>query len=195
MEISPLYLFLLTVSCIALGIALGVLHDLQRLISIMIGCHYSLIDGERIRRLSIPGKGISPMVRQTVIFLQDAVWFVFAAVGIILLNYRLNYGQLRILSIVSFCLGFFLYYATLGRLVLYFNQYIVDILKRITKIFFYILYKPISFFVDLFGKIAKNIFKKITKALAKRRKKVYNEYSQKCIMKRTSEGFLTDELL
>lgn len=184
----------LTVSCLICGMILGVLHDFHRIIRVLIGCDYRLVEGEKRRKLNINGKGFPYIVRQAIVFLQDVLLFVCGSVCVILLNYRFNYGQFRVLSAVAFCLGFLLYYVTLGRVVLWSHRYTVCAMKKIIGVIFCILYKPFRLFVDFFGKNAKNIFKKIRKALAKKRKKVYNVYSQKCIRKRTVDGFLTDVL-
>ena len=191
MEISPLLLFWLTTFGFFCGCFFGALHDFHRLLRVLIGCNYGLSQEEKTKKLHVPGKGVPYILRQSVIFLQDVVWFVLGGACIILLNYRLNYGQFRIFSVLSFCLGFLLYYITLGKLMLAVNQWMVRIIRRIAVAIFYILYKPVRVFVELFRKSAKNIFANIKKNLAKKKKKVYNEYSQKCISKRTADGFLT----
>ena len=194
MEISPLLLFWLTVGSLILGIVTGVLHDIHRLIRVSMGATYERVTGEKVRRLVIREKGISRIFKQTVVFCQDVFLFLFAAAGIVLLSYRLNDGQFRMISVVAWCFGFLFYYFTVGILVLRTSEWIVSFLRGVFCLIFSVMYKPIRFFVEIFRKIAKNILKIFTKGIAKRRKKVYNINSQKCIRKRVAEGFLTNRL-
>ncbi len=194
MEISPLLLLWLTVDCFLLGVATGILHDSHRLIRVLFGASYQKRAEGDGWQLQISGRPIVRFFKNLIVFLQDVFLFLFASVGLILLNYEMNDGQLRIFSVVSLCFGFFFYYVTLGRLLLRINRWVADCIKRIFGYIFSIVSKPIRTFVDFFGKNAKNIFKKITKAIAKKRKKVYNINRQKSIGFRTTKGFLTDEV-
>ena len=194
MEISPLLLLWLTVDCFLLGVATGILHDSHRLIRVLFGASYQKGAEGDGWQLQISGRPIVRFFKNLIVFLQDVFLFLFASVGLILLNYEMNDGQLRIFSVVSLCFGFLFYYVTLGRLLLRINRWVADCIKRIFGYIFSIVSKPIRTFVDFFGKNAKNIFKKITKAIAKKRKKVYNINRQKSIGLRMTKGFLTDEL-
>lgn len=66
-----------------------------------------------------------------IIFFEDVIFFVFAAIGIILISYKLHYGIIRWYAVGALALGFFIYRKTLGVLIMAISEKIINIICRI----------------------------------------------------------------
>ena len=86
--------------------------------------------------------------------------------------------------------GFIFYYLTVGRLVLYFSEIPVTLIRLLSFSFFEILYYPVRFFVKKIGLFVKKIYTNIYKTIAKRQKMVYNNIKEESVMVNACHGFL-----
>ena len=182
------------------GMTVGVVMDLHRLSRILFGVRYSPKTFEawyqkplplihrplrpirqgRLRRLCLP----------ILMFVQDVLLFVFAAVGTVILNYYFNQGRFRLYTVLAVLLGFLIYYGTVGRLVMLVSEGIVLILRSVCTVIFVLFSRPICLFVGFFGKNAKKTVKNLGNAIAKKRKRVYNKHKKNKIMRQSEQGFL-----
>lgn len=176
------------------------LHDGNRLVRVLCGVRYSektfrswyerplpLIH----RPIGIKEKGCLRRGGLAIlIFFQDISFFLVAAVGMLILQYEHNDGRFRLFAALAMVIGFFLYYVTLGRLVLLFSEAIVFFIKAGFWIAVWLLLRP---FVAIFRFFVKRIEKKIRnlqKVIEKRQKILYNKNRRKMLLKQADEGFL-----
>lgn len=188
MEISPYQLTLLLSWSVAFGLVLGVLNDLNRIIRAFWGVKYSKKHLDKMYSLKLPiyNKAIGcrndstkSISLQVMMFFQDILFFIAAGVGIIVLNYEFNNGSFRFFTVFAVILGFLIYYFTLGKLVMIASEVIVFLIKASFLIVFSIICKPIVFFWRFFVKKSKKIISFLNNALAKIRKRLYNNNRKK----------------
>ena len=131
MEISPIMMAYLLLYCFLLGMAVGVFYDLNRIIRFFLGVRYSRRDFERLYSLRLPliKKPIRVKQRKrlgilcaAVVFIGDLLTLLLGTLGIIILNYSYNYGELRAFTVIGAIVGFAVYYNSLGRLVMLFSE-------------------------------------------------------------------------
>ena len=118
MEISPLRLFYLLISSFAFGALLGVLYDLHRIIRVLFGVRYTqnrpqMLFAHPLPLLRRPLREIrqgrmKKMLLSVVIFFQDVFLGCAAGIGLVILNYVFNDGQLRFYTVLAMTAGFFL---------------------------------------------------------------------------------------
>lgn len=94
---------------ILLGVLLGVLYDVFRLV-----------------RLVLPKKSV-------IIFFEDILFCMSATVCFLLLVFNAGSGQIRGFAVFGTLFGFATYYKTLGKLVFKANELILGFLKKILK--------------------------------------------------------------
>ena len=157
MEISPIQLlFLFLYSCFFGGV-LGLLHDLNQLVRMMLGGPISS-HGKKLwyeTRLPLIGRPLRytqakkgmQICLSGLTFFQDVFLFLAAGAGTVILNYYLNDGRFRIYTVLGIAIGFTLYRLTLKRIILPMGEYILFCLLATCGMAFYILSYPFLFFV------------------------------------------------
>lgn len=123
MEISQIAIARLYFLAIIVGIGLGLLYDTFRISRVFLGARYSRW-GENLQdRIHLPF--LSPIKKHkrnpflaTVIFFEDFLFGILCGVAMILFFYMANNGSFRFPAIICTVGGFFLYRATLGKLVM-----------------------------------------------------------------------------
>lgn len=199
MEISPYMLMLLLIYSFFFGITAGVLNDVNRIIRVLFGVRYSKHSLDTLYSKNIPFLG-EPLGRITltrknervlsvIIFFQDILLFVYLGCGIVVLNYYLNRGQLRLYTVAAAVVGFAVYYFTLGRIVAYAFETVIFFIRAAFKIIFFVLFHPFLVILKKILKSIKKIYKKIKTSLAKKRNIRYNENRQKELMALARRGF------
>ena len=199
MEISPFLLTLLLAWSFVFGVILGVVNDVNRIIRVFCGVRYSQKRFGKLYELVLPVVH-RPLSRNenkfhknalsVLIFFQDIIFFIIASIGMILLNYEFNEGRFRFFTVFAVIFGFLLYYFTIGKVVMMVSEGIAFFVKATILIVFSALFRPFvwigRYVVDKFKKIT--LFSNI--AIENIRKKLYNKYRKKDMIKKSLIGFL-----
>ena len=129
MELSQRVLALLFLSSTALGVALGVLYDVMRLLRVLCG-------EELGSARTVPQK--------ILLFWEDLTFAVLSAVSLIILLYYVNDGVFRAWAVCGMACGFFVYYHTLGRLVTRFATAIARLIRHMVRLVLRLVRIPIA---------------------------------------------------
>lgn len=181
MEISQTqYLYIILYSLI-IGFSLGIIYDIFR-----------------IRRIAFNTREIKngskrAFIEGIVIFFEDIAFSIFTGLALTVFIFHANEGKIRWFSIIFAAVGFFIYYFTLGKLVMMFSEFIIRCIRifisfvvhriLIPCVLFlsFILLKMLHFIVYLLNKFAV-LFDKITV-------KRYTKKQIRTYLKSASEGF------
>ncbi|MBQ2999928.1 MAG: hypothetical protein IJD64_05640 [Clostridia bacterium] len=200
MEISPIRLFFLLISSFFLGLGVGGLYDIHRIIRVLFGVQYTKNRPSKFLLKPLPiikrplseircGKAKSKFLG-ILIFFQDIFLCCVSAMGVVILNYTLNDGRFRFYTVIALVLGCLLYYFTVGKLVIFLSEWIVFFIRAAFSIFFYLLSRPGVIFFRFLGKIVKKMGSNLQKTIANQRKKVYNINKVKDCFEAAEHGFL-----
>ena len=116
-----------------LGLIFGFIYDIIRIMHILFGISSYTGENEGMKR------GLVPFF---VFFILDAVYMVFVTLTYSVFLYGANSGSNRAYIFISVCIGFALYYFTLGRVVMFFSEAVVRFLRTV---FYYIVVLPLRF--------------------------------------------------
>ncbi len=105
-----------------LGLIFGVSYDIIRIIHILCGIA-SYSGDERYMR-----KGKIPFL---LFFLTDLVYMTAVSAAFSVFVYWVNYGDFRWYLLFGSVVGFVLYYVTLGRVVMYFSEAVVRVIRLV----------------------------------------------------------------
>ena len=113
-----------------LGIMLGAIYDGLRISRVFLGARYSRRMADRLRRKKLPLLSPPKERRESpflgaVIFVEDLFFAIFGSVAFILMQYAANNGKFRLLAVLFTIAGFFIYRATVGRIVMLLSEIIV----------------------------------------------------------------------
>ncbi len=142
-----LYQLQITLYALLLGLFLGVLYDVLRITRMLTGitpvhvAHISWIGRLPMRRIGKIGKG--PVSTLIFVHLLDIVYGLSTGVCFCIFLYALNNGRFRWYLLLGCVLGFFAYYYSVGKLVLYLSGYIVAFLRGIIGCILYLLTQPL----------------------------------------------------
>ena len=197
MELSPLLLSKLLFYSFILGIALGILNDIWRITRVFFGVRYSSERFERLysrlkmkREYNSAENKLRQLALNVIIFLQDLVFMIIAAVGIVFLNYYLNDGEIRLFTVISAVIGCALWYMSFGKLVIMFSEPIVMLIKFMVYTTVKIISTPVRYLVMFAVNIYKKILFKVRKAIANSRNIRYNIKRKKYYTEISRFGFL-----
>ena len=202
MEISPLMMAWLLRCSFFFGAAVGVFYDLNRIIRVLLGVRYSKKAFDRLFSLRLPilkrslGLGQKRKMgagMNIIVFLGDVLTFLFGAVGLIVLNYSYNSGDVRFFSVFGVVLGFVIYYNTFGRLIILVLEPIAFLVKYVILSFFIIIGWPFFGFGKNIAKYTKKILFLYTFTLEKRKEKLYNVREEVYLRKMAKNGFLKED--
>ena len=165
MEISQSALFMLILYSAATGGVLGLIYSLVRLVREII-----IPSSERYENIVLPlikkrayknkcGK-LFGILKQLLLGLLDLTFMITCAIAVILVAYTENMGRMRWLIPFGAALGFFLYRATLGRLILKISVAAAFFVRAASVYLYSILTLPIRL---LIGKIRRINFKEVKK--------------------------------
>lgn len=200
MEISPIRLLFLLLSSFGFGIGIGVFYDVHRILRVLFGVQYTKNRPTKYFSKPLPilkrplgeikrGK-IKTAFLSVLIFMQDLLLCCVSAVGIVILNYAFNDGRFRFYTILALFMGFFLYYFTVGKLMMFLSEWIVFFLRSVFSIFFFLLSRPWVILWRFLGKIVKKSRLNLQKTIANQRKKVYNIHKVNDCFRAADRGFL-----
>lgn len=178
LTVSQRLLGLMFVYAAIAGFFLGAVYDLLRISRLLCG-----MDGAK--------KAMWP--QRILLFAEDFLFAVVASLTLILLLYYTNDGQLRVLAAVGMGSGFFVYYHTVGRLVMRVSAFIVRALRRLIRLTVKLILWPFRQLGRLIGLLAVALWR-VTggKAMEKRREK-QTEAAVKQLIERASHGFSTEK--
>lgn len=120
------------------GFGLGVVYDVLRILRIL--CGDSIVreregQGSRKKR---------PWPLSFLLFLEDVIFSLIAALALILLCYYTNDGQLRAPAVVGMAGGFLVYLQTVGRPVVRLAEGLAALLRRFLWLCLYLLLLPLK---------------------------------------------------
>jgi hypothetical protein len=181
MEISQITLALLTLYASILGVAIGVLYDVNRIIRVMLGARYrrNLYSKLYSLRLPIIKKPISfegkrNVALNVVINIGDFLCVISATLGIIVLNYSYNSGRFRFFTVLGFFCGVLIYRLTLCKIIMLICEPIAFLIKYIFLSVLVIISRPLLKIYLFMRKYIKKFAYLCSFTLEKKRKKVYN---------------------
>ncbi len=106
----------------------------------------------------IKGRG-SEVLRIAAVCLQDLTYFLLLTVAAVLFLFAFNRGQLRLSLLLSMFLGFVLYLATIGKLILRLHRAILRVIYRVLRfVYFHTLYYLFVFLCYLYRKTLARLF-------------------------------------
>lgn len=132
-------LFIMILYSAAIGAMLGVIYDVFRIIRIAVSL------GEKQKPKSNGKRAkIREAVSFVVIFIEDVLFFIIAAIITILFIFMVNNGQVRLFAVTGEIFGFLLYYFTVGRIVLKLAERIIALIKYVFSLLYrYVVLPPI----------------------------------------------------
>ena len=145
MEISQGLLCRMILYAAGVGAMLGVIYDVFRIVRIAT-CPAKNTAPKRpglLRRL-LPAENILFAI---LVFLEDILFSLIAGVVVAIFIFNINDGQIRWFALAGAILGFFIYYQTVGRLVISVADIILRILRRTIAFLVRITFRPIAFLI------------------------------------------------
>lgn len=122
------FLFLISFGC---GLGLGAVYDVLRIFRIMLG----MPRGTLATRAGQKGRSkISHCLLWSLLFVQDLLFAILCGIFLILILYFINDGQIRLLAPLGLGCGFFVYYVTIGRLVMRVSEVIIAWIHRAMRL-------------------------------------------------------------
>ena len=121
------------------GIFLGIVYDIFRILRI--GRTSDLSVGGAFYEKIRPRKPLFAPVSRflsahplkaadwILVFIEDILFWLIAAITEILLIFHTNGGEIRIYCLIASVVGFFLYHQTLGKLITFFTKQIIFLLR------------------------------------------------------------------
>ena len=154
-------LALMFVYAAAVGFLLGGVYDLLRVLRVFCG-----------DRIAGEPKGRRPPIFAVLLFAEDLIFSVTAALTLILLCYYTNDGRLRAPAVVGMAGGFFVYMQTVGRITARVAEPLSRLVKQIVKTALSLLLRPLLWLGGLTARLIRLLWR-VTwgKALRKRREK------------------------
>ena len=200
MEIYPLRLALLLICSAAFGAAVGMFNDVNRIVRVFCGVRYTGRSFDRLYELKMPFTGRvlgAPVKGKTgkallgiLIFFQDLLMLVYAAVGCVVMNYYLNNGQFRLYTPVAMVFGFAVYYFTVGKLVMIISEPITFFIRAAALTVAFVVSYPVRLLFSGIKKLSSSIIKKVRKSLAKKENMRYNKRKRRELEELSRRGFI-----
>ena len=135
-----------------LGFFLGFVYDLVRILRIAVGIGYDAAACRAPFQRELPlihrrviqkRKRIGRIFEWSFVFCGDLFFMIFAGISFSLLLYAVNDGQFRFFALIALLPSFFIYYFTVGRLILFFAGYIVLGLRAVALYIGFFLFCPL----------------------------------------------------
>ncbi len=195
MEISPILLSKLLFFSILFGIFMGCLNDINRIVRVFLGERYSKRSFEKLynffRMSQEMPKKKNQTLFNTVIFFQDIIFMIMAAIGLVILNFYLNDGHFRVYTVFSAFIGFLIYFFTFGKAVIGVSEPIVIILRFAIITLVKMIIMPFKLFGLFVLRTNKKISYMIIKRLEKRTNIRYNNVKVKIYRELSASGFVS----
>ncbi len=201
MEISPLMMARLLLYSFLWGGVTGAFYDACRIVRVFFGVRYANMRFGGLFEWRLPfikkaisvgdksDKIIGKCIRNAVIFTGDFASVLFAFGGLIVLNYAYNDGKFRFFTLAGLLVGFLIYYATAGKLVMLVSEPAAFIIKYVFCSIFLIFAFPIKKIFQIAVKNIRKLHFLYSFTLEKREKKVYNIEEKICLLEMAKNGF------
>ena len=160
------------------GICIGIVNDINRIVRVFFGVRYTKINFDKLYEFlkivkkensdnTISSKSTNSYLN-ILIFIQDIFLALFAATGIILLNYYFNDGRFRIFTVLAMMLSAILYYFTVGKLIMLISEPIMLVIRTSFLFILKIILLPIRKAYLCIYLVIKNAASKTKKYIANR---------------------------
>ena len=198
MEISPLKLTMLLLFSLLYGICIGMVNDINRIVRVFFGIRYTKINFNKLYAfLKIHNEEQTSKKEKSnniflniLIFIQDLLLMLFAAVGLILLNYYFNDGRFRLFAVLAMLFSAIIYYFTVGKLIMLVSEPIMLIVRTSVMFLIRIITLPIRTVLRYIYRVVKNTISKSKKYLAKKLNIRYNKTEVERLCALSKLGFL-----
>ena len=199
MEISQRLLGMLFVWAVGLGFVLGGVYDVLRITRILCGLHYvkrfskdddyPVTDADAPRKTLPLRRKMAHLCTNALVFTEDLLFGVVCAVSLVILLYYANDGQFRALAVWGMACGFFVYYHTLGRLVMLFSEAIVMALRRIIRWIVRLLLVPLRVLGCLLNRTVGQPVVRLIQGIRHKRSVRYTDQKIEACIRLASQGF------
>lgn len=197
MEISSLKLAELLIFSFVFGLCLGFFNDFNRIIRVFFGARYSSKDYSKLYDFfKIKNKTYNETTKFTtflfkiIIIIQDVLFSLSVGCGTVLLIYCYNDGRFRLFTPLAIILGFFLYYFSVGKLVMLVSEPIAVFIKELLERILHLTFIPIKSVSKATLKVISKLYYLIKKHLAKRMNIRYNIKEVKRLAFLSKIGFI-----
>ena len=184
MEISPLIFVKMLCVAFLFSLQIGIAFDFGRALcscfsfkpkSKKIKALYSLKALFSDKPLSCDSaKKLNRFFENAIVIFFDLFLVIYSGIGLVNINFSYNDGVFRFFTVFAFFTGVLIYYFTLSRIILFFLELLVFVIKYLIVTLFGILSKP---FLIIYNNLVKKIKKKYEKFrldIEKKHKVVYN---------------------
>ena len=184
MTVSQTQLALLYFNACLLGVGLGVFYGLLRIVRIFFGDHFSMV-ANRFQAVELPFIHVREKRKRhgrllkVIVFAEDFLFCVVAAVAMILLFYQINNGKLRFLAFPVAGVGFYLYRITLGRLVMVCSETVAFVLEAAIRYVFFFLLFPLKWIVNRIVLIIRKRWRRFVEKRRARQRALYTKEYEK----------------
>ncbi len=172
------------------GIFLGIVYDIFRILRI--GRTSDLSVGGAFYEKIRPRKPLFAPVSRflsahplkaadwVLVFIEDILFWLIAAITEILLIFHTNGGEIRIYCLIASVVGFFLYHQTLGKLITFFAKQIIFLLRCLIYWTLYAIIYPVKLIANFIFRLAIWLYEKtIHRYIVLKREKKQQAYSEK----------------
>ena len=183
MEISPIVMAKMLLVAFLFGIQSGVLFDAGRVLRAFF---FGDVKSEKVkklygaklpfskRQLKSKEKKATRFLKNILIFICDFLWVIYTCFCLIKINYAYNDGGIRFFTVIGMSAGFFAYYFTISRAIIF----LMEMISFAIRYTFFAIFDAVSVpFLKLYNNLvkkSKKIREKMRLRLEKRNKKVYN---------------------
>ncbi len=127
-----------------LGLIFGAGYDIIRIVALMLG---------QFR------------LKQGILFVLDLAYMLAVTASCSVFAYAFNHGKMRLFFLLPMAVGFFVYNRTVGRLVMFFSDAIIRLIRTILH---YVVVVPIRFVLCWLGRLGIWLFRRTFGALIKK---------------------------
>lgn len=184
-----------------LGVGFGFLYDVFRITRVVVGVEYLGVakkstDYLYSRTYPLIGKIERRENKAKKYFLDifvgvgDIIYCLLVGVAFCIFLYYSNDGIFRWHSLAAAVCGFFVYYKTLGAILITFAEIICIFLKIISKILLFAIAFPFKFMYNIIISILKFLFRPISKAFVLRYRRIVTQHKMKILLVKAKSGFL-----
>ena len=111
-----------------LGIFLGVVYDWFRIRRHLFSIGYA----KKNDNYKVKTKRMR-LIEDVIIFFEDVLYGIICSVVVCIFLFYINHGRFRVIAIFGACVGFWVYYKTVGRLVLFCSEKIVRFIRFLIR--------------------------------------------------------------